>query len=103
MDELIHALQRNPFFMPSGFTPQEKINILENKPTVKRVEKEIKARKREERKLHNEVKHKVTWSDDLSRAEQMPGVTRKVNKMDKTTKQIQYGFDLAKWWMMQHE
>ena len=96
------GMMRSPFFLPSGFTAQDIVNIAEsNKDNRQRLEK-IRQRKRVERKATNAVKHKITWLDDLARSEVI-GVTRKVNKLNKILDQIQYGFDIAIWWNEQHE
>ena len=97
---------RNPFFLPSGFEPQEQINILEAKSENKKRLDKIKERKRAEKKLLNTIKHG-----------KCPELYKKVIKLSKTmdncnkckppkkstkTYRIQYGFDLAKWWGEQH-
>jgi len=80
--------KRNPFFLPSGFEPQEAINILETKGDNKKRHDKIKGRKRAETKLHKQAK-----------------ICNKSKQPKKSTLkgQIQYGFDLAKWWGEQHE
>ena len=83
INEVIHSMQRNPFFMPSGFTPQEKINIAENKPTAKRVNDETRERKRGEKKLL-----KLAKIQDK----------RKHPKNHAKSFHIQHGRDLAKEW-----
>ena len=83
IESILKRMQRNPFFMPSGFTLQEKINIAENKSNVKRVNDEIRERKRAEKKLHNLAKMRNK---------------RKHPKNHTKSFHIQHSFDLAKKW-----
>jgi len=85
---MANTMKRNPFFLPSGFEPQEIINILENKGDNKKRLDKIKERKRGEKKLLNRARICNK---------------RKPSKKSAKTDQIQYGFDLAKWWGEQHE
>lgn len=95
------GMMRSPFFLPSGFTAQDIVNIVEsNKDNRQRLEK-IRQRKRVERKATNAVKHKVIWSDDLARSE-VVGITRKFSKLNKIPNQIQYGINLTAWWNELH-
>ena len=96
------TMKRNPFFLPSGFEPQEAINILENKGENKKRLDKIKGRKKAEKKLLKQAKHnnehklydRIIQAHKLMKGEKI--------KITKRTDQIQYGFDLAKWWGEQH-
>ena len=50
------TMKRNPFFLPSGFEPQEIINIIEATGDEKKRVNKIKGRKKAERKLHKQGK-----------------------------------------------
>jgi len=79
----MNSMKRNPFFLPSGFEPQEQINILEAKGDNKKRLDKIKGRKRAEKKVLNKAKiHNK----------------RKPSKKSTKTDRIQRGFDLAKKW-----
>ena len=79
------------------YTAKPKINASE----IRKLHKAKKDRQHKEQQKINEVKHKVTWTDDIGKSE-CQGVTRKVNKIDKRNDQVQYGFDIANWWNEQH-
>lgn len=85
-------MMRSPFFLPSGFTTQDIVNIVEsNKDNRQRLEK-IKQRKRQEREAANYFKHFFYIDRSQTR-----------DRQQKTRRQIQYGFDIAAWWNEQHE
>lgn len=77
------TMKRNPFFLPSGFEPQEQINIIEAKGENKKRLNKIKGRKRAEKKLLNRAR-----------------IRNKCKPVKKSIKidQIQRGFDLAIKW-----
>ena len=82
---------RNPYFLPSGFETQEKINILEAARESKNRLDKIKERKREDRIRTNLQKHC---------APQLAIICNKRKHSEKSTKegQIQQGYDLATEW-----
>ena len=132
IDTLIHHLQRNPYFSPSGFEPQEQINILEAKGENKKRLEKIKGRKRAEKKLLKRAKHndehklydriievhkimtgkkinvhkthKIVTKEGVIELHKQAKICnkRKPSKTSINEGQIQYGFDLAKWWGEQH-
>lgn len=83
------AMKRNPFFLPSGFEPQEQINIIEGTREAKGRLDKIKERKREEKIRANLQKHCAP----LLKIIQQKQATKKP-KSD----QIQRGYDLATKW-----
>ena len=106
IDTLIHHLQRNPYFSPSGFEAQEQINILEAKGENKKRLEKIKQRKQIE-------KRQIKWSKHNNNVHKTHKIVivEGVIELHKRAKicntsinegQIQYGFDLAKWWGEQH-
>ena len=90
VDEIMHSLRRNPFFLPSGFLPQEVINISEYTSDNKIRLGKIKFRRQQERRILELRKI----------AEQQTSGLRKLLKIDEQPKvdQIQRGLDLAKKW-----
>lgn len=91
----MNNMQRNPFFLPSGFEPQEIINILEVRgDNEKRLDK-IKERKRAERQVVKHFKHNkgVFHVNSFSLRNK-----RKPLKNYTENDHIQNGFDLAKKW-----
>ncbi len=87
-------MKRNPFFLPSGFEPQEIINILEAKGENKKRLDKIKKRKQIE-------KRQIQWGKLVTKQTKICNKRKPVKKSTKND-QIQYGFDLAKWWGEQH-
>lgn len=77
------STKRNPFFLPSGFEPQEIINIIEAKGENKKRLDKIKERKRAEKRRIKMVTYKT---EVCNKCKQL--------KID----QIQRGFDLATKW-----
>lgn len=94
---------RNPFFLPSGFEPQEQINILEAKGDNKKRLEKIKERRKAERKLTKQAKHNNEHELYDRIIQVHKSMVGKKIKITKKTDQIQYGFDIAKWWNEQHE
>jgi len=95
------TMKRNPFFLPSGFEPQEIINILENKGDNKKRLDKIKERKRGEKKLHKQAKHpkKSTKKGQIEIAKNLPKLLKKKKiNVDELAEQIQHGYDLATKW-----
>lgn len=90
--------KRNPFFLPSGFEPQEAINILEAAGENRKRLDKIRKRKRAERKLLKQVKYndkhklydKIIEIHKLTRAKKI--------KITEMPDQIQRGFNLAAKW-----
>jgi len=94
---------RNPYFLPSGFEEQEKVAIIEAKGDNRKRLDKIKGRKRAEKKLRKQAKY-ATELD--RRANEIYDTMIKARKNMTTIPkidQIQYGFDLVKWWGEQHE
>jgi len=92
--------QRNSFFLPSGFEPQEQINILEATGENKKRRDEIKERKRGEKKLLN----KARICNKHKKRKVLPYIRNgykhfmECPKKSTKTDQIQRGFDLATKW-----
>lgn len=69
----------------------DKDDVIKARRLNKIADKLVKKRKREEKRRLNIAKH-------------LPKLLKKKKiKVDKLAEQIQYGFDLAKWWNEQHE
>lgn len=81
-------MPRNPFFLPSGYEPQERINILEAKGDNKKRLEKIKGRKRVEQLRLNCIKAGRVL---------VAGMRFKKQKAPKPD-QIQRGYDLALEW-----
>lgn len=94
IESILRQMKRNPFFLPSGFTGQEKVNISENKSTAKRMNDRINFRKRRERRIMG--LRKIGGQHTCG--------VKKLLKSTRATPQwiaameIQRGFDLAKEW-----
>ncbi len=88
-------MTRNAFFIPSGFEPQEIVNILEAKGDNKKRLDKIKGRKKEEKKLLKQAKyyneHKL-YDRIIEIHKLMRG---KKIKITNKTDPIQRGYDLA--------
>lgn len=79
----MNNMKRNVFFLPSGFEPQEQINILEAKGENRKRLDKIRERKRAEKKRIKMATYKTEICDKCEQP-----------KID----QIQRGFDLATKW-----
>ncbi len=93
-------MKRNPFFMPSGFEPQEAIDIIEGAGDNRKRLGRIKGRKKFEGQTLKAGKSRTGLYkvyDILIKARKSMTTT------NLKTDQIQYGIDLAKWWGEQHE
>lgn len=88
---------RNPFFLPSGFEPQEAINILEGTREAKGRLDKIKERRQQEKSHIQRFRYNAKLCIIYDKRH------RKITHPQQKTDQIQYGFDLAKWWGLQHE
>lgn len=93
----MNGTQRNPFFQPTGFEPQEAINILEGAREAKGRLDKIKERKQQEKSHIQRFKYNSKMCNIYSKKHSKAIQTKQ--KID----QIQYGFDLAKWWGELHE
>ena len=91
------TMKRNPFFLPSGFEPQEAINLLEAKGDNKKRLDKIKERKRQEKSHIKRFQYNSRLCNISTKRHD------KIINSNKETDQIQYGFDLVKWWGEQHE
>lgn len=78
------------FFKISGFTPDEVDDIIYRQKVVKRLKKEQKKRKRRERWGIN-IERKMAKIDKMNLFQ-----PAKKSKFQKTSEQIQNGFDVAK-------
>lgn len=90
-------MKRNPFFQPSGFEPQEVINLLEAKGDNKKRLDKIKGRKRQEKSHIQRFKYNTRVCNISNKR------YAKMKNNNEVLDQIQYGFDLVKWWGEQHE
>lgn len=99
----MNGMKRNPFFLPSGFETQEIINILEAEGENRKRLDKIKERKRMEKKFMKQAKHnnEHKFYDRIIQIHKL--MTGEKIKISEIPDQIQYGFDLAKWWGEQHE
>lgn len=70
-------------------------DVIAKTPTIIKVLKEQKIRRQNERQLLKKSLHNKRFRQKRTK--------RKTNISDKTSRQIQYGFDIAKWMMLQHE
>jgi len=94
-------MKRNPFFLSSGFKPQEAMDIIEAKSENKNRLDKIKERKQREKKSikHSKQTHSRTKYETIIQLHKKMVAPTKVPKTD----QIQYSFDIAKWLGEQHE
>lgn len=79
-------MMRSPFFLPSGFTAQDIVNIVESKKDNRQRLEKIKQRKQIEKRL---TKYRIAKP-------------KAAKKKFTQKEQIQYGFDLAAWWNELH-
>ena len=91
----LKKMARNPFFLPSGFTQQEIIDILENKGDNKRAQKQIAERKKSEKKI---MKQQLFIAVQTSGLRPLIRAKKTMTKSSKKPDQIQRGLDLAISW-----
>jgi len=96
---------RGLFFRVSGFTPEETDDIVYRQKQVKQALGQQRERRRQEKKLLNIRKFSkpAPGLDAVIKAKKYITKGKRKNKPERLKEQIQYGRDLAKWWMMQHE
>lgn len=90
---------RSPFFLSSGFTAQDIVNMVESKKDNRLRLEKIRQRKQMERRQIKWIKQ-ARVSNEALRI--IIRTTKKVNSKMKTDP-IQYGLDIAAWWNEQHE
>lgn len=91
-------MQRNPYFMPDGLDDSERYDIMYRTPMVVKALREVRARKRQERKLANLIREAgKRLLNDKSKKDKDENPLKK-NIFIKTSEQIQRGFDTAKKW-----
>ena len=94
---------------PHGFrnTPQylDYDMIISRASEIKKLNKITKNRKKQEKKQLKTAKYPTNLDKIIKIKKAMTSTPRinKKNKMNKLSEQIQYGFDIAKWWGEQHE
>lgn len=99
-------MMRSPFFLPSGFTAQDIVNMIESNKDNRLRLKKIKQRKQIERR-------QIKWSKQYAASNGfLDSILDKVGEKIKITLEptkkareaaIQYGIDLCTWWGEQHE
>lgn len=91
------------YFKLSGFTEEEIHDIACRTKEIKKVLKQQKERRQAEKQILKKYNGSNATLDAIIKARFALLHGQKKTKLQKVAEQIQYGWDLPKWWGLQHE